>query len=131
MFELDKKPAKLITSRRAIAAGIASLLGVPVASAAGLDALAKVPLTLDPNNLGNVVEQNGLWLNDYRFPMSRLIYEDGTSTAWHKYIQCMTKSPSAARKESKQGGRAGARAVSIEICAPDRNGMPRYTQLEF
>ena len=127
MFELEieKKPAKLITGRRAIAAGLASLLGVPVAAAAGFDSLNKIPLTLDPNDFGKVVEQNGILQADYRYPMSRLVYEDGTSTGWYLYEQCMRKSSAAAKK----GGQAGSRAVALEICAPDRNGMPRYTQL--
>jgi hypothetical protein len=107
----EEKPVKLIVSRRAIAAGLAALVGAPAAAAAQLKQLTNVPLGFDPADFAGQMS-DGLFLPDYRHPMVRVVFADGSTTLWHRY----------------SGLRRG-NAVAIETCAPDKNGSPRYAQL--
>lgn len=113
-----EEPAKLIVNRRAIAAGLASLMALPVtakALAKDLDQLANIPLTTDLSDFAHVM-RDGLFRPDYRKPMVRIVFENGEHTCWHRYV-CRR------RGEWKH--------KFIEVCAPDKNGMPRFAQLEI
>lgn len=116
----NEETPKLIVNRRAIAAGIAALIGGGAAPAmAKLQQLANVPLTIDPGDIAQFAATDGLFLPNYRKPMVRIIFGNSSTTQWHRY-DC--------------GGTRGYdgewhRAVAIETCAPDKNGNPRYAQL--
>lgn len=112
MFQTEK-PAQLIVNRRAIAAGLAALIGAPTAAVAQLKQLSNIPVTLDPGEFAQM-GRDGLFFPDYRKPMVRIVFSDGQMTLWHRY-DCLR--------------RGEHRAAAIEICAPDKNGMPRYAQL--
>lgn len=118
-----EKPAKLIVNRRAIAAGLAALVSAPAAGRAlakELSQLSNVPLSFDPADFTGMMS-GGLFLPDYRFPMVRLVFDNGETTGWHRYPH-LTRSPFGERK-------VATRAAAIETCAPDKNGSPRYSQL--
>lgn len=120
---------KLIVNRRAIAAGLAALLGTPTATFAALQKLTNVPLGFDPSDFTGKMN-NGLFLPDYRLPMVRLVFDDGTTTLWHKYT-CVrrTKGMRAWNGNNFAECTCDTSAVAIETCAPDKNGNPRFTQL--
>lgn len=127
MFE--EKPAKLIVNRRAIAAGIAALIGAPMAAKEALAQLSNVPLSLDTSTMHGMM-RDGLFLPDYRWPMCRLVFSDGSYTAWNAYQGHGAGSKKAAYTTGAGVTRtAGSTPACIEVCCPDRNGMPRYTQL--
>ena len=112
-----EEPAKLILNRRAIAAGLAALMGGTVtASAKTLSQLSNIPLSFDIGEFKKMTS-DGVFLPDYRKPMVRVVFEDGQTTLWHRY-DCLHRG-------------TGNRAAAIEICAPDKNGMPRYSQLSI
>lgn len=125
-----EEPAKLIVNRRAIAAGLAALIGAPVAAAKTLEQLSNVPLTFDAGAFSGMME-GGLFLPDYRWPMCRLVFSDGSHTAWNAYHG---HSPGSTKKVAYTTGAgmtrsAGSTPAFIEVCCPDKNGAPRYTQL--
>lgn len=122
-----REPITLIVNRRAIAAGLAALVSAPAAAAQVLRQLQNVPLEFDTANFAGMMK-DGLFLPDYRFPMSRLVFDDGGTTSWNRY----TSGPRQAGVSYSGGLHNPARethAVAIETCAPDKNGMPRYAQL--
>lgn len=117
-FGGTKEPeVKLITKRTAIAAGMSALMaGGGVVSVRKIAQLSNVPLTFDPADF-NMMMRDGLFLPEYRFPMARIVCEN-ESTGWHHFpLQYF-------RRER-------GRAVAIECCSPDSNGMPRFTQLRI
>lgn len=121
-----EEPAKLIVNRRAIAAGLAALIGAPAATAATLRQLSNVPLGFDESAFSGTM-QDGLFLPDYRCPMARLLFDDGHATGWCRWLPNHTR-----RAGTSYNGyvpKHDTRAVAIECCTPDKNGAPRYTQL--
>jgi hypothetical protein len=126
-----EEPAKLIINRRAIAAGLAALVAAPMGARGALAKLKNVPLEFDAGAFAGQM-QNGLFLADYRFPKVRLVFENGDTTRWHQYGGTISQwNHEEERYEAITRGpsRPGNRAVAIETCAPDKNGMPRYAQL--
>lgn len=123
----EEPKAKLIINRRAIAAGLAALVATPAASKAlerKLGALSNVPLEFDATAFSGQM-RDGMFLPDYRKPMVRLVFSDGSTTLWHRY-DCVTRGPKGCGQAKRP---TETHAVAIETCAPDKNGMPRYTQL--
>jgi len=119
------EPAKLIVNRRAIAAGLAALISAPAAAvAAKLEGLTNVPLTFNPADFIDHM-RDGIFLPDYRKPMVRIVFDDGSTTNWHRY-ECLSRGPKSTGQACRPGD---TRACAIETCAPDKNGNPRYTQL--
>jgi hypothetical protein len=117
---LNEEPKKLIVSRRAIAAGLAALVG-GTPSVAALERLSNVPLTFDPSEFSGEM-RDGLFLPDYRYPMCRIVFADGSTTGWNRYTM-------AGKKCHSGNVDRWMNPKAIEVCAPDKNGMPRYTQL--
>jgi len=124
MSKFDREqPPKLITSRRAVAAGFMSIIATPAMGygrdefARKLQQLTEVPLSLSPTDFTDMMT-DGLFLPDYRHPMVRVGFENGTTTNWHRYPQ---------NYFSKTRGNA----VFIETCVPDANGAPRFAQLKI
>lgn len=117
-FDRDQAP-KLITSRRAVAAGFMSIIATPALGygrddfAKKLEQLTDVPMTLSPMDFTDMMRE-GLFMPDYRHPMCRQVYADGTVTRWYHYQPNRIKQP-----------------VALEICAPDSNGAPRFAQLKI
>lgn len=127
LFEEDAP--KLIINRRAIAAGLASLVAAPFggrALANELKQLSNIPLSFNPDDFAMQM-RDGIFLPDYRAPMARLLFDDGGATGWQRWL------PNHTRKGGiKYGDHCPARttkAVAIECCCPDANGNPRYSQL--
>lgn len=126
MSLFNETPAKLILNRRAIATGIAALLGAPAVTAATLKQLSNVPLGFDADAFSGMMNGD-LFLPDYRAPMVRLLFDDGSATGWHRYNPGHTR-----KKGVSYGGHVpthNTKAVALECCAPDNNGAPRYMQL--
>lgn len=124
-----EEPAKLIVNRRAIAAGIAALVAAPLSAKEALARLRNVPLTLDTSGMNHIM-QDGLFLPDYRWPMCRVVFSDGSYTGWMVYGG---HGPGARKKEDYTTGagvvrKAGSTPACVEVCVPDGNGMPRYSQ---
>lgn len=125
----EEPKAKLIVNRRAIAAGLAALIATPVPGRAlerKLDQLTNVPLSPDLDSFRGMW-RDGVFLPNYRSPMARILFEDGSGTGWQTWLPNHTR-----RKGVSYNGHIPARdirAVAIECCAPDKNGMPRYAQL--
>lgn len=120
----EDKPVKLITSRRAVAAGIAALIGAPTVAVSQLKELSDFKLGFDPVNFKDFLTSDGICKPDYRYPMVRICFANGTFTQWHRYNLCGRHPPSS---HSKRWDLAKA----IEICCADKNGFPRYAQLEI
>lgn len=123
----SEEPVKLIVNRRAIAAGLTALIAVP---ATELRQLSKVPLSFNGDDLAMQM-RDGLFKPDYRFPRVRLVFSDESYTAWNTYSG---HSPGVGcRKEYITGGgmtrTIGSTPSYLEVCCPDKNGMPRYAQL--
>ena len=126
-----EEPAKLILNRRAIAAGLAALVGAPAtAAAATLNQLSNVPLSFDPSEFVGVMH-DGLFLPDYRDPMARIVYDDGGTTRWMRWQlpNGMVRRDNGSYSGGAHKTTRDTRAIAIECCAPDKNGAPRYTQL--
>lgn len=124
----EQKPA-LIVNRRAIAAGLASLVAAPIggrALAKELTQLSNVPLTFDASDFSGML-RDGLFLPDYRKPMVRIVFDDGSTTNWHRY-DCLARGPNSVGQAKRP---TNTRAAFIECCAPDKNGSPRYSQLSI
>lgn len=120
-----EEPAKLIINRRAIAAGLAALVSAPAAAAVKkLEQLSNVPLAFDPGSFSGLMS-DGLFLPDYRHPMVRVVFEDGSTTNWHRYT-CLDRGPQRTGPANRP---TRVMACAIETCAPDKNGNPRYSQL--
>jgi hypothetical protein len=120
-----EEPAKLIVNRRAIAAGLAALISAPASAAvAKLQQLTNVPLAFNPADFSGSM-QDGIFLPDYRHPMVRIVFNDGSTTNWHRYT-CLARGPKSTGQASRP---IDTHACAIETCAPDKNGSPRYTQL--
>lgn len=116
-----KEPeVKLITSRRAVAAGLSALVaGGGAISVRKIAQLSNVPLTFDPADF-NMMMRDGLFLPEYRHPMARIVFSDGTASGWMQW--------NYTRDSTKL---AWSKRLAIECCAPDSNGMPRFTQLRI
>lgn len=114
---------KLLVNRRAIAAGMAVLVAGPgvATTARKIAQLSNVPLTFDPADF-NMMMQDGLFLPDYRHPMARIVFSNGTATKWHRWMYHGNVDSVKYR---------WSQALAIECCSPDSNGMPRYTQLRI
>lgn len=121
------EPAKLIVNRRAIAAGLAALIGAPTAAIAQLKQLSNVPLSFDPSDFTGQM-RDGLFLPDYRLPMARIVFDDGGTSCWHRW-PCMERRAGVSYSGGLHQPARHTTAVAIECCAPDKNGSPRYSQL--
>lgn len=118
----------LIINRRAIAAGLAALVAAPAAaSVRKLGQLSNVPLTFDAAGFSGVMS-DGLFLPDYRHPMARIVFDDGGTTAWHRWTVAV-RQPGISYSSGLHKPARQTSAIAIETCAPDKNGNPRYTQL--
>ena len=124
----DDRPPKLVVSRRAIAAGFASIIATPVLGRGADDLgmklrqIADVPMTFNPQDFTDMM-RDGLFMPDYRFPMCRVLFSDGTATHWHRYTHV--------GKKTHHQGKDWSKLYAIETCVPDANGAPRYAQLKI
>lgn len=124
-----EEPPKLIVNRRAIAAGLAALVAAPISAKEVLAQLRNVPLSLDTSGMPGMMK-DGMFLPDHRWPMARLVFSDGSYTGWMVYgghgagakkAQDYTTGAGMVRK-------AGSTPVCVEVCVPDKHGMPRWSQ---
>ena len=124
----NDRPPKLVVSRRAIAAGFASIIATPVLGrgvddlSLKLQQIADVPMTFRPEDFSDMVK-DGLFMPDYRFPMCRVLFSDGTATNWHRYEH--------KGRQTRPQCCPWDKTYAIEVCAPDSNGAPRYAQLKI
>lgn len=138
LVSLDEDRPALVINRRAVANGLAALLGMSTTGAAqALSALTNIPTDFSPSDFVGQM-QDGLFLPDYRIPMVRAIYDDGTTTNWNRYgTHRLVKHPDGRNRlvavpygKSHQHPNA-TRLVAMELCCPDSNGNPRYAQLSI
>lgn len=122
MFNEDK-PAKLIVSRRAIAAGIAGLLG-GVVPAEAIQRLTNIPLTVSPNDFADFMG-DGLVVPKHSCPMTRLLFEGGDSTLWMVY------SGWAGRGRPRKGSHNYDQCIAMEVAIPGPLGTPVYHQFKL
>lgn len=126
-----EEPAKLILNRRAIAAGLASLVAAPLGGRALADQLGRltnIPLSFDASDFAGEM-RDGLFLPDYRYPMARIVFDDGGTTRWMRWPGNGFRQCGVSYSKGTHIPKRNTKAVAIECCAPDKHGSPRYAQL--
>lgn len=97
------------------------------AGVAPLRQISNVPLGFDATAFAGEM-RDGLFLPDYRFPMGRIVFDDGGTSAWHRW-PCMQRSGGISYSGGTHRPTRRTVAIAVEVCAPDKNGNPRYAQL--